>query len=82
MGVIGGWIKVLTGFFILGACFIFTQPIFDFLFAIGLAMGGNAAHTASIIDGELKYLPVLMSLSLILWGFIEATIHEGGSIWR
>lgn len=81
MGVIGGWIKVLTGLFVLGACFIFTQPIFDFLFAIGAAMGGNAAHTASTIDGELKYLPVLMSLSLILWGFIEATLSEGGSKW-
>lgn len=43
MGVVGAWIKVLTGFFILGATFILNQPIFDFLFALGTAMGGNAA---------------------------------------
>ena len=81
MGYVGAWIKVLVGLFILGASFIFTQPLFDFLLSVGVAMGGNAAHTAEIIDGELRYLPVLMSLGLILWGFIEATCSENGSLW-
>ncbi|AKB79120.1 hypothetical protein MSHOH_2637 [Methanosarcina horonobensis HB-1 = JCM 15518] len=82
MGVVGAWIKVLTGFFILGATFILNQPIFDFLFALGTAMGGNAAHTAETLDGELRYLPVIMSLSLILWGFLEATRSENSSFWK
>lgn len=82
MGVIGAWIKVLVGIFVLGACFIFTQPLFDFLISIGVAMGGNAQHTAEVIQGELRYLPVLMSLGLILWGFIEASSTENGSLWR
>ncbi|MCQ1534841.1 hypothetical protein FTO70_03870 [Methanosarcina sp. KYL-1] len=82
MGYVGAWIKVMVGLFILGATFIFNQPIFDFLFALGWAMGGNAAHTADTIDGELRYLPVLISLSLILWGFIEATRSEGNSLWK
>lgn len=81
LGYIGAWIKVLVGLFILGASFIFCQPLFDFLFALGTAMGGNAAHTASTIDSCLKYIPVPMSLSLILWGFIEATRSENSSIW-
>jgi hypothetical protein len=80
--VVGAWIKVLVGLFILGACFIFTQPLFDFLFAVGIAMGGNAAHVANTINGELSYLPVLISLSLILWGFVEGTSTENGSVWR
>lgn len=82
MGVVGAWIKVLVGFFILGASFIFNQPLFDFLFAMGTAMGGNAAHTADRIDACLRYLPTVMSLSLILWGFIESTRSENASIWR
>lgn len=82
MGYVGAWIKVLIGLFVLGACFIFTQPLFDFLISIGVAMGGNAASTANTINGELKYLPVLMSLGLILWGFVEATRSENDSSWR
>jgi hypothetical protein len=82
MGVVGAWIKVIVGFYILGATFIFNQPIFDFLFALGVAMGGNAEGTANMIDGELRYLPVLMSLSLILWGFIESTRSENNSFWK
>lgn len=82
MGYVGAWIKVLVGFFILGAVFIFNQPLFDFLFTLGIAMGGNAAHTAGILQGELRYLPVLMSLSLILWGFIESTRSENNSLWK
>lgn len=82
MGYVGAWIKVLVGLFILGAVFIFNQPLFDFLFALGIAMGGNAAETAELLQGELRYLPVLMSISLILWGFIESTRSENSSIWR
>lgn len=82
MGYVGAWIKVLVGLFVLGAAFIFNQPLFDFLFALGMAMGGNAAHTAETIDGMLRYLPVLMSLSLVLWGFIESTRSENSSFWK
>lgn len=82
MGYIGAWIKVLVGLFILGGSFIFTQPLFDMLFAVGLAMGGNAVHVQEVISGELKYLPVLISLSLILWGFIESTRSENNSGYR
>lgn len=82
MGYVGAWIKVLVGLFILGATFIFTQPLFDFLFAVGIAMGGNAAHVQEVISGELRYIPVVMSLSLILWGFIESTRSENASRWR
>lgn len=82
LGYIGAWIKVLTGLFVLGASFIFTQPLFDFLFAVGTAMGGNAAHTASTIDSCLNYMPVVMSLGLMLWGFVEASSSENSSGWR
>lgn len=81
MGYVGAWIKVLVGLFVLGASFIFNQPLFDFLFAMGTAMGGNAAHTADTINSCLRYLPTVMSLSLILWGFIESTRSENSSIW-
>ena len=81
MGYVGAWIKVLVGLFVLGATFIFTQPLFDFLLSVGVAMGGNAEHTANLISGELSYIPVLISLSLILWGFIEATRSENDSLW-
>ncbi|MDP4225233.1 MAG: hypothetical protein Q8910_02490 [Bacteroidota bacterium] len=81
MGYVGAWIKVLVGLFILGASFIFNQPLFDFLFALGNAMGGNAAHTADTINSCLRYLPTVMSLSLILWGFIESTRSENSSSW-
>lgn len=37
---------------------------------------GNAAHVQEVISGELRYIPVVMSLSLILWGFIESTRSE------
>ena len=79
MGYVGAWIKVLVGLFILGATFIFTQPLFDILFAIGTAMGGNAAEVQEMIKGELRYIPTVISLSLILWGFIESTRHENNS---
>lgn len=82
MGYVGAWIKVLVGLFILGATFIFTQPLFDFLFAIGLAMGGNAAEVQATIQGELRYIPVAMSLSLILWGFVESTRSENASRYQ
>jgi hypothetical protein len=82
LGYIGAWIKVIVGLFVLGASFIFNQPLFDFLLAAGNAMVGNAQHTANLIDSELSYLPVLISLSLILWGFIEATTSENNSIYR
>lgn len=81
MAVIGAWIKVLVGLFVLGASFVFTQPLFDFLFALGIAMGGHASHTVTFISSCLAYLPVIMSLSLMLWGFIEASTSENGSFW-
>mgnify|MGYP007009150498 CR=1 FL=1 len=43
---------------------------------------GNAAHVQEVISGELRYIPVVMSLSLIPWGFIESTRSENASIWR
>lgn len=82
MGAVGAWIKVLVGFFIIGAAFIFTQPLFDFLFAIGVAMGGNAETLATKIDAMLTYIPIVMCLSFVLWGFIEATSSENTGIWR
>lgn len=82
MGVVGAWLKVIVGLFILGASFILTQPLFDFLFAMGLAMGGNAAEVSELINGELRYLPVVISLSFILWGLIESTRSENSSSWR
>lgn len=82
MGNVGAWISVLVGFFILGASFIFTQPLFDFLFALGTAMGGNAAHTAEFINSALRYVPIPISLSMILWGFIEGTKSENSSGYR
>lgn len=81
MGYVGAWIKVLVGLFVLGASFVFTQPLFDFLFALGTAMGGHASHTVSTISSCLSYLPTIISLSMILWGFIEATTNENGSFW-
>lgn len=82
MGNVGAWIKVLVGFFILGASFVFTQPIFDFLFALGNAMGGNAAHVVSTLQSELEYVPVVISLSMILWGLIDSTRSENNSGYR
>lgn len=82
MGYVGAWIKVLVGLFILGATFIFTQPLFDILFAVGTAMGGNAAEVQEMIKGELRYIPIVISLSLILWGFIESTRSENNSRYR
>lgn len=43
---------------------------------------GNAAHVQEVISGELRYIPVVMSLSPILWGFIESTRSENDSVWR
>lgn len=82
MGAIGAWIKVLAGFFVLGAVFIFTQPIFDFLFAVGTAMGGNAAEVAGLCATSLKVLPIPIAVSLILWGFIDATRSEDSGYYR
>lgn len=82
MGVVSAWIKVLSGLFVIGGSYIFAQPIFDFLFAFGIAMGGNAAKTASFLDSALTYIPVAISLSLILWGFIAATTTENSSGYR
>lgn len=82
MGSVQAWISVLIGFFILGAAFIFTQPLFDFLFALGSAMGGNAQHTAEFINSALRYVPIPLSLSMILWGVIEATSHENTGGYR
>lgn len=77
MGAVGGFIKVMVGLFIIGASFIFTQPLFDFLYAVGITMGGNAAHTAVFIDKSLLVLPVLFGLAIFLWGFIDVTRTEG-----
>ncbi|RLI82700.1 hypothetical protein DRP04_03385 [Archaeoglobales archaeon] len=82
MGAIGAWIKVLAGFFILGGVFIFSQPMFDFMFAAGNAMGGNAANVASLIKTCLQVLPIPIAISLIIWGFIEATREEDASYFR
>jgi len=79
MGAVGAWIKVLAGFFILGSTFIFSQPMFDFLFAIAKAFGGNAVNIANLISGALQVLPIPISVSLILWGFLEATRKEDAS---
>jgi hypothetical protein len=81
MAYIGAWIKVVVGLFVLGASFVFTQPLFDFLFALGTAMGGHASTTVSTISNCIAYLPTVMSLSLMLWGFIEASTSENGSLW-
>ncbi|MDI9395803.1 MAG: hypothetical protein QM426_10515 [Euryarchaeota archaeon] len=82
MGSVQAWVSVLIGFFILGAAFIFTQPLFDFLFALGTAMGGDAQHTANFIRSALRYIPVPISLSMILWGVIESTRSENASGYR
>ena len=81
MGAIGAWVKVLAGFFVLGGSFIFSQPMFDMLFAIGTAMGGNAAEVTSLIETSLKILPVPMAATLIFWGIIESTRQEDNSRW-
>ena len=47
MGVVSAWIKDFIRSLVIGGSYIFAQPIFDFLFAFGIAMGGNAANTAS-----------------------------------
>ncbi len=84
MGAVGAWIKVLAGFFILGAVFIFSQPVFDFLFAVADAFGGNAVHMKQLIQTALTVIPIPIAVSLIVWGFIEATQKEDASYyyWR
>lgn len=79
MGAVGAWIKVLVGFFILGGVFIFSQPVFDFLFAIGDSMGGNAKQLTDFIRTCLTVIPIPIAISLIIWGFIEATREEDAS---
>jgi hypothetical protein len=84
VGAVGAWIKVLAGFFILGAVFIFSQPMFDFLFAVADAMGGNAVHVKNLIQTALSVISIPIAVSLILWGFVEATRREDASYyyWR
>lgn len=82
MGAVGAWIKVIVGFFVLAASFIFSQPMFDMLFAIGSAMGGNAAEVTELCRNSLNVLPKFIAGSLILWGILEATRKEDNSGWR
>jgi len=82
MGAIGAWLEVIAGFFVLGATFIFSQPMFDFLFAVGVGMGGNAADLANTLDMAIRNLPIVIAIALIIHGFLQSTRSEDNSRYR
>ncbi len=76
MGAVSAWLKVLVGFIIIAITFIYTQPLFDFFFAMGHAMGGNGTLLANRLTTALEYSPIMIAVSLILFGFYESTRTE------
>jgi len=82
MGAVKGWLTVLVGFFILGAAFIFTAPLFDLLFQVAKAFGlpEDQGVVATVKTG-LRVIPYFMGFSLIFWGFIQATRREDDTRW-
>lgn len=80
MGVVMAWIRVLIGFVILALAYTVFSPIIDFFVAVCITFGGNAASTASMIDIIVnKIMPVGISLSLLIYGFLESTRSEDNS---
>ena len=82
MGAIRAAVLFFGGMFELGACFIYSQPIFDFLFAIGNAMGGNAANIAHNQATTLIIMPYVFGFILIVGSIFEALRKEDTTSYR
>jgi Ca2+/Na+ antiporter len=82
MGAVQAWLSVLIGFIVIGISFIFTQPLFDFLFAIGIAMGGNGAELVDHLTTALEYAPVMVAVSLILYGVFSSMRTDDARRYR
>lgn len=81
MGAIRAGVLFFGGMFELGACFMYSQPIFDFLFAVGMAMGGNAANIAQNQQATLIIMPYIFGFILILGSIFEALRREDTSMY-
>lgn len=82
MGAIKAAVLFFVGMFELGACFIYSQPMFDFLFAVGIAMGGNAANVAQNQQATLIIMPYVLGFALILGSIFEALRREDTTMYR
>jgi hypothetical protein len=82
VGAIRAAVLFFGGMFELGACFIYSQPIFDFLFAIGNAMGGNAANIAQNQATTLIIMPYVFGFILIIGSIFEALRREDTTAYR
>lgn len=81
--VVKAWLHVLVGFMTLGLTYAVTQPVFDVLYAMCYAMGGNVAYVAEMVEYIMTYaVPVLISLSLLIYGMVASTKEENNSRWR
>jgi len=82
VGAIRAAVLFFGGMFELGACFIYSQPIFDFLFSVGIAMGGNAANIAQNQQTTLIIMPYVFGFVLIVGAIFEALRREDTTAYR
>jgi len=81
--VVKAWIQVLIGFMTLGLIYAVTAPVFDVLYAMCDAMGGNVAYVAEMVQYIMTYaVPTLIALSLLIYGVVSSTKEENNSRWR
>lgn len=77
------WTRVLAGFFMLGLLYGALQPLFDILYELCAAQGGQAAAISNMVYIILRYIfPTLVAFSLLLYGVLSSTGKEDNSFFR
>ena len=82
MGAVGGWLRALAGFFIIGATVIFSEPIFDVFDDMAMSMGLYEHPTLVFVRGARQYALILIGVALVISAFAESTTTEGGGYYR
>jgi hypothetical protein len=78
LGAIKVWVTVLVGWFILGAAYLFMEPMFAMISNIALQNGVDRAYL-DLIEKMFEYSPILMAVSLLIYGIIGSIRSEEGS---
>ena len=82
MGAVGNWLYALGSIFAMGFAYLAIQPFFDYGFEYMRAMGGHAAHIASLADTVLYIFPYGFIAVVLIAAFIASTKEEDNSQWR
>jgi len=75
MGAVKAWVFYFVGLFVIGAAWLFTEPLFSMLYQIAAA---NGVHTTwlDLIMKIRSSSAVLIIISMTIWVFIESARTE------